>query len=162
MFCYFNGRLCLTNGLLIVPDGEVPESTEKINLKLLYEMFKDTQSHGLVSLQFLCGLGIFFGLDISIPKYTVTELYKNLSYETLSGARNLEFEAISDLVGKISFQIKNSTLLNIKRKEEQDKESSLDIKKLYDFSKEPERFEKELEDDLWEENDLEENFEHKK
>ena len=42
MFYYFNGRLPLTNGLLIVPDGEVPEGTEKINLKLLYEMFKDT------------------------------------------------------------------------------------------------------------------------
>ena len=36
MFYYFNGRLCLTNGLLIVPEGEVPEGTEKINLKLLY------------------------------------------------------------------------------------------------------------------------------
>ena len=118
MFYYFNGRLPLTNGLLIVPDREVPEGIEKINLKLLYEIFKDTQSHGLVSIQFLCALGILFGLDISIPKYALTELYKNLSYETLSDARNLEFEAISDLVGEISFQIKKSTLMNIKRKEE--------------------------------------------
>ena len=111
MFYYFNGRLPLTNGLLIVPDGEVPDGTEKINLKLLYEMFKDTQSHELVSIPFLCALGIFVGLNISIPKYALTELYKNLSYETLSGARNLEFEAISNLVGEISFQIKNSNLL---------------------------------------------------
>ena len=50
MFYYFNGRLPLTSSLLIVPDGEVPEGTEKVNLKLLYEMFKDTQSHGLVSI----------------------------------------------------------------------------------------------------------------
>ena len=41
MFYYFNGRLPLTNGLLIVPDGETPDGTEKINLKLLYQMFKD-------------------------------------------------------------------------------------------------------------------------
>ena len=34
MFCYFNGRLPLTNGLLIAPDGETLEGTEKINLKL--------------------------------------------------------------------------------------------------------------------------------
>ena len=148
MFYYFNGRLPLTNGLLIVPDGEVPEGTEKINLKLLFEMFKDTQSHGLVSIQFLCALGIFFGLNISILKYALTELYKNLSYKTLSGARHLEFEAISDLVGEISFQIKKSTLLNIKRKEEQDKESSLDIKKSHDFFEETEKFEKELKEDL--------------
>ena len=56
MFYYFNGRLPLTNGLLIVPDGDVPEGTEKINLKLFYEMFKDTESHGLVSIQFLGAL----------------------------------------------------------------------------------------------------------
>ena len=29
MFYYFNGRLPLTNGLLIVPDREVPDGTEK-------------------------------------------------------------------------------------------------------------------------------------
>ena len=117
MFYYFNGRLRLTNGLLIIPDGGVPKGTEKINLKLLYEMFKDTESHRLVSIQFLCALGIFFGLDTSIPKYALTELYRNLSYETLSGARNLEFDVISDLVGERQFQIKNSILLNMKRKE---------------------------------------------
>ena len=121
MFYYFNGRLCLTNGLLIIPDGGVPKGTEKINLKLLYEMFKDTESHRLVSIQFLCALGIFFGLDTSIPKYALMELYRNLSYETLSGARNLEFDVISDLVGERQFQIKNSTLLNMKRKEDKTK-----------------------------------------
>ena len=34
MFYYFNGRLPLTNSLLIAPDGETLEGTEKINLKL--------------------------------------------------------------------------------------------------------------------------------
>ena len=29
----------LTNGFLIVPDGEVPEGEEKTNLKNLFEMF---------------------------------------------------------------------------------------------------------------------------
>ena len=81
----------MTNGLLIVLDGEVPESKEKINLKQLYKMFKDTNYHGLVSLQFLCALGIFFGVDKSIPKSSITELYKNLSFETLDNARDLDF-----------------------------------------------------------------------
>ena len=107
MFYYFNGRLPLTNGLSIVPDGKTPEGTEKINLKILFEMFKDMKSHWLVSIQFLCALGIFFGLHISIPKYAITELYKNLSYETLSGKRDLEFEAISDLISEMNFKIKN-------------------------------------------------------
>ena len=152
MFYYFNRRLPLTNGLLIFPDGETPEGTEKINLKLLYEMIKDAKSHRLVSIQFLCALGIFFELHISIPKYAITELYKNLSYETLSGERGLEFEAISDLVGEMSFKIKSSTLLNIKGKAEQDKESSIDIKKSHDFFEEPtesEKFKEELKEDLF-------------
>ena len=84
MFYHFNRRLPQTNGLLIVPYSEVPECTEKINLKLLYEMFKDAQSHGLVSIQFLCALGIFFGLNVSISKYALTNVYKKLLYETLN------------------------------------------------------------------------------
>ena len=91
-------------------------------------MFKDTQSHGSVSIQLLCALGIYFGLNVSIPKYALTELYKNLSYETLSGTRDFEFEAISDLVGEISFQIKNSTLLNIKKKKNKTKKAALTLK----------------------------------
>ena len=82
MFYYVNGRFSLTNGLLIVPDRELSEGEEKINLKQLYNMFKDTNSHGLVSLQFLYTLEIFSGVDKSIPKSAITELYKNLSYET--------------------------------------------------------------------------------
>ena len=51
LFYHNNGRLPLTNGLLIVPDGEMPEGEEKINLNNLYEMFQSTKSHGLVSMQ---------------------------------------------------------------------------------------------------------------
>ena len=73
MFYYFNGRLPLTSSLLIVPDGEVSEGTEKVNLKLFYEMFKDTQSHGLVFICFysisLCTWNIFWG------KYFNTKIY---------------------------------------------------------------------------------------
>ena len=50
LFYYLNGRLPLANGLLVVPDGEVPDGKEKMNLENLYEMFKDKNSHGLVSL----------------------------------------------------------------------------------------------------------------
>ena len=56
---------------MIVPDGEVPDGEEKIDLRNFYEMFQDKNPHGLVSLQFLDTLGIFFGLDISIPKQAV-------------------------------------------------------------------------------------------
>ena len=117
LFYYLNGRLPLTNSLLPALDGEAPDGTDKINLKNLYEMFRDTNSHGLVSLQFLDALGIFFGLDTFVPKNAITELYKNLSYETLSGARNFEFNAISDLLSGLSFMIK-SQLYQIERGKE--------------------------------------------
>ena len=42
MFYYQNARLTFTNGLIIVPDGEVPDGMEKINLKNSYQMLKDT------------------------------------------------------------------------------------------------------------------------
>ena len=85
LFYYFNGRLPLTNGVLAIPDGETLDSSEKISIKTLYEMFKDTKSHGLVSLQYLSALNIFFGGDVSLSKDAITELYKNLSFKTLSG-----------------------------------------------------------------------------
>ena len=68
MFYYCNKRLPLTNGLLVIPDGETPSCSEKISLKFLYEMFKDTKSHGFVLLQFLSALNIFFGWDIRLSK----------------------------------------------------------------------------------------------
>ena len=98
MFYHHNGRLSFTNGLIIVPDGEVPDGMEKTNLRNLYQMFKDTKSHGIVSLYFLCWLGTFFGLRPLIRKYALTELYQNLSYETLSGTKIHEFESVSDLI----------------------------------------------------------------
>ena len=38
-------------------------------------MFKDVNSHGLVSHQFLCALRIFFGVDKSIPKSAITKTF---------------------------------------------------------------------------------------
>ena len=85
MLYYYKGRLSLTNGFLAIPDGETPLGLEKISLKSLYEMFKDTKCHGLVSLQFLSVLNIFYDGDVKLSKDMITELYKNLSLETLSG-----------------------------------------------------------------------------
>ena len=117
---HFNSRLPLTNGLLVVPDGEILEGSEKVSLIDLYEMFQGTKSHGLVSLQFLCAMDIYLKA-IFQSKNALTELYYNLFCEMLSGGRDFKFEAISDLTADMSFQMKCSTLLNLKRKSEQDK-----------------------------------------
>ena len=106
LFYYFNGSLPLTNGLLVVPDGEVPNGKEKTNLKNLYEMFKDTNSHGLVSLQLLTALGIYFGLNIPATKNAITDLYKHFSCEAMSGAKDFAFDGVSDLISGLSLKIK--------------------------------------------------------
>ena len=46
------GRLPLYNGLLVVSDGDAPLE-EKLKMKHLSDLFKNTKSHGIVSLPFL-------------------------------------------------------------------------------------------------------------
>ena len=63
--------------------------------------------------------------------------------------KNFKFEAISDLTTDMSFQMRHSPLLNLKRKSEQDKKSNNDIKNSRDLFEKPgddEEFENELKD----------------
>ena len=159
-FYHNTGRFPLTNGLLIVPDGDAPNGEEKINMKNLYEMFQHTKSHGLVSLPFLGALHMFFdGKNIDQVKNALTELYKNLSYATLSGARTFDFDAISDLVGRVSFLIKGSTLLNRDRRERENEEKAREILDKTSFYPKPDRG-----NDTFQElvDNLDKNLEHKK
>ena len=75
--------------------------TVESKYKISRRVYQATNSHGLVSLQFLYTLEIFFGVDKSIPKSAITELYKNLSYETWSGARDFDFQAVSGLISEV-------------------------------------------------------------
>ena len=82
-FYQITGRLPLSNGLLIIPDGDAPPGEDRVNMKNLYELFRHTNSHGLVSLPFL-GLIQYYleKSNHSLIKSTLTELYSNLSYIT--------------------------------------------------------------------------------
>ena len=70
-------------------------------------MFCYTKSHGLVSIQFLGVLGIFLGAGAKESKNAINQLDKNLLYATLSGANNFNFDAISNVIGRLSFSIKS-------------------------------------------------------
>ena len=101
-FYELTGRLPLSNGLLVIPDSDQPPGEDRVNMKILYEMLRYTNSHGLVSLPFL-GL-IQYYLEKNnhlLTKNALTELYSNLSYITRSGATDFRFEAVSDLVAKL-------------------------------------------------------------
>ena len=57
----------------------------------------------------------------------ITELYKNLSYCTLSGASEFSLEYLSDLTSALSFKIKKSTLANRGREERENEVSAQKI-----------------------------------
>ena len=106
----------MVNGRLPVPDGEIPPGARKTSLKKLYELFKDTKSHGLVSLQFLSALNLFIGGSVENSKNAMSEIYHKLTYETLSRAIEIRFEWISNLVSCIKYKLHHSALLGTERK----------------------------------------------
>ena len=83
--------------------------------------FKVLNPMGLSLSSFYAPWTYFLAGNVSLSINALTELYYNLSYQILSGGRDFKFEAISDLTADMSFQMKCSTLLNLKRKSEQDK-----------------------------------------
>ena len=87
-------------------------------MKNLYELLKNTNSHGIVSLPFL-GLIQYYleENDQSLTKNAILELYYNLSYMTLSRGRDFRFEAISNLTARLSFLLKHATLGNKRLRE---------------------------------------------
>ena len=151
LFYYLNGRLPLPNGLLPIPDGEIPNGSEKISLKTLYKMFKDIKSHGLVSVQFLLALNLFFGGDVQLSEDTSTELYKNLSLRTLSGEQEVKFNKTSDLTAHINFKMKHSILANMDVHDKVTKSNNENVKDMYEFLKKPSdegNFEREIVEDV--------------
>ena len=106
-----------------MPDGDAQPGENKVNMKQLYDLFKNTGSHGLVSLPFLVFLLHFFesSQDLKFIKDATTELYKNLSYMSLSSARNFEFDAVSNFIAHLSFIIKKNTIEKKKKKNERNR-----------------------------------------
>ena len=129
-FYQLTGRLPLSNGLLVIPDGDPPLGEDRVNMKSLYNMFRHANCHGLVYLLFLGILQYYHEKnDFSLIKKALTELYSNLSYITLSGTRDFDFNALSDLTAKISFLLKAATRSNIAELEKSDIENACNINK---------------------------------
>lgn len=87
-------------------------------------MFKHTNSHWLVSLPFLEILQYYFEKnDFSMIKDALTEFYSNLPYITLSGTRDFDFNAVSE----IFYLLKAATRLNIQEQEESHYQNAYNI-----------------------------------
>ena len=109
-FYSITGRLPLSNELLIILDADVSPDG-KVNLRQLYDLYKNTNSHGLVSLPFL-GLVQYYleESDQTLIKNAAAELYYNLSYNVLSRYQSFIFHAVSDLSARLSILLKQAIL----------------------------------------------------
>ena len=100
-----------------MPDEDDPPE-EKLNTRHLYEMFKNTNSYGIVSLPFLGVIQYYLEEnDQTLIKNALSELYYNLSYMNLSSGRDFRFDAISELTARLSILLKHATLGNKRLRE---------------------------------------------
>ena len=133
-FYHTSGRFPLSNGLLIVPDGDARAGEDKVNMKSLYDMFRHTYSHGLVSVIFLGIIHYYFNpIDQRLIKNALTEFYRNLFYIKLSSARDCVFDYISDLTVRISFLVKIVSKQNTRKMEREDRENAYRINNSVSF-----------------------------
>ena len=85
-FFFKTGRFPGNMEMAIVPRGVTPtfvKSNQLINPFDLYEKFQFTESHGLVSVQFLAALNVFLGGDKNISKNAMSEFFHNLTMQAL-------------------------------------------------------------------------------
>ena len=91
---------------------------KELNIKKLYEKFRDKNSHGLVSSLFLAGLNIYFGGDPEISRRFLTEFYQNMTVSTFSTENSFIFDAFTDLVSRINILLRglgNTKIETIKK-----------------------------------------------
>ena len=105
---------------------------EELNIKKLYEKFRTTNSHALVSSQFLAAFNIFFGGDPELSRRFLAEFYQNMTVSTLSTDGAFTFDAFTDLSTSISLSLrrqKNESISRIKL----DDNTDLKLKTKYEF-----------------------------
>ena len=121
-----------------MPDDKKPEEVkgEKLNLKLLYEKFRDRKLNGLPSSPFLCALAIYLGSKEDISKKNLTEIYKNLSLKVLSSRENpcpLDFGALTEISDEIGSHLASRISSNYERKMEENMKQEMKTSQKYDF-----------------------------
>ena len=80
---------------------------------------------------------MFFGGSIENSKNSISELYQNLTIETLSRVGEIQFAWISDLVSHITYKLQHFSLSNAEKKESGTKKYNYSIKEKYDFDEKP-------------------------
>ena len=123
-FCDFfqqHGRLPGSQDLGVVPKPEIPYSikTKKVvSTNQLYEKFSSTDAHGLVSIQALASLNIYYGGSTEISRQALSEFLHNMSHQALNKDNYnvfMQFDRTAELINEFIFMLldKNNRSLNI-------------------------------------------------
>ena len=133
-FYFVNGRFP-TGVHTFIPRTDLPMevSGEELNIKRLYEKFRMTNSHALVSSQFLAALNIFFDGDPELSRRFLTEFYQNMTVSTLSTDGAFTFDAFTDLSTSIKLSLRRQRNENINRIKLEDDNTDLKLKTKYEF-----------------------------
>ena len=128
-FYFINGPFPTATAHMFIPSPDLPFEVngEEISIKKLYGKFRGTNSHALVSSQFLGTLNIFFGGQTEITQRFLTETYQNLTVSTLSTDGSFVFEALIDISAEINILLRGLSRQNTEiKKEDEDLDFKLD------------------------------------
>ena len=134
-FYFINDRFPTTAVHTFIPRADLPMEVigEELNIKKLYENYKATKSHALVSFQFLAALNIFFGGDPELSRRFLTEFYQNMTVSTLSTDGAFTFDAFTDLSTSINLLLRGQRNESISRIKLEDDNTDLKLKTKYEF-----------------------------
>ena len=99
----------------------------------MYEKFRTTNSHALVSSQFLAALNIVFGGDPELRRRFLTEFYQNMTVSSLSTEYAFTFDAFTDLTTSINLSLRRQRNENTNRIKLKDDNTDLKLKTKYEF-----------------------------
>ena len=106
---------------------------EELNTKKLYEKFRTTNSHALISSQFLAALNILFGGDPLLSRWFLTKFYQNMTVSTLPTDDAFTFDDFIDLSTSINLSLIRQTNESISRIKLEDDNTDLKLKTKYEF-----------------------------
>ena len=134
-FYFVNGRFPTTGVHTFIPRADLPMEVndEELNIKKWYEKFRTTNSHALISSQFLAALNIFFGGDPELSRRFLTEFYQNMTVSTLSTDGAFTFDAFTDLSTPINLSLRCQRNESINRIKLEDDTIDLKLKTKYEF-----------------------------
>ena len=134
-FYFVNGRFPTTGIHTFILRADLPMEVngEELNIKKLYEKRRTTNSHALVSCQFLAALNIYFVVDPELSRRFLTEFYQNMTVSTLSTDYAFNFGAFTNLSTSIILSLRCQRNENPNRIKLEDDNTDLKLKTKYEF-----------------------------